>query len=117
MNTDYEFNDCGVCINPKETFRLKSRNGLLIIRVAECDRGFISGNSWVVATTGGSSPVSNYKGVRTFSSEQEATKWELDRMVEYFAEGWSEGAKEFAEDIRKEREKRSVTQLSLFERW
>lgn len=117
MNIDYEFNDCGVCINPQETFQLKTRNGELTIKVAECERGFISGNSWDLATAGGSSPVSNYKGVRTFSSEKEATEWELDQVVEYLAGSWSEGAKEFAEDIRKEREKRSVTQLSLFEGW
>ncbi|MDE7180067.1 MAG: hypothetical protein K2N88_02575 [Muribaculaceae bacterium] len=53
----YEYNDCGVCVNPDKPYRFgNDHNFYFEIEVSESSQGWAYGYHWSCGTSGGGSP-------------------------------------------------------------
>lgn len=91
----YEYNDCGVCINPDRPYRFGNDHYFYFeIEVSESSQGWAYGYHWSCGTSGGASPCS--PTWKAFSSRSKAIVTCAETLKQNFT---GRKAKTFIEEL------------------
>jgi hypothetical protein len=80
--TGYEWNDCGVCVNPKHIPVMEENSCNMTIYVAQDEQGkWWTGYSYALALEGGACKPSYSENFKAYGSENDAILGEIDAIL------------------------------------